>query len=345
MITYVNGDIFQSGAIALVNTVNTVGVMGKGLALQFKKRFPNNFREYEKACRENKVELGKMLISCDSFMGIDKIIINFPTKNNWKSKSHLEDIISGLHDLVVQMLARNIASVAIPPLGCGLGGLHWEDVKREIEIAFSNYPDLDVQVYEPLCGANPAPVQTVEKKLTNIKAAVLVLFMRYMDLAVSTEMTFVEAHKLCYIAQSLGLDFKLDFAPYRYGPFANNLNYLLRDMESIWISGYRDGTQPAFSTFSILPKVEEAYELITPSTQNIIDKVFNFIEGYETPLGMELLATVHWIVTRQKIANDLQSVKNALHNWCDNRHGWGQRKAKYFPPPLIENAIARIKSL
>lgn len=345
MISYVTGDIFQSNAEALVNTVNTVGIMGKGLALQFKKRFPNNFKEYQKACKENKVVLGKMFISQDSFMGMNKIIVNFPTKKTWKNKSSLLDIVNGLKDLVHEINERGISSVAIPPLGCGLGGLDWHTVKQEIETAFSPFPEINVQVFEPLKTPNPAPIQATPKNLTSIKAAILVSFMRYMDLATSTDMSFVEAHKLCYFSQIFGLDLKLKFAPYRYGPFANNLSFLLRDMENIWISGYRDGTQQAFSTFNILKKANDAYKIITPIDQNKLDNLFNFIEGYENPLGMELLATVHWVVDKYNITNDTKSVQKALRQWCGNRDGWGDRKMKYFSPPLIEKALERISTL
>lgn len=345
MIIYVQGDIFQSNAQALVNTVNTVGIMGKGLALQFKKRYPHNFHEYEKACKANKVVLGKMFISHDTFMGIKKTIINFPTKNSWKNKSRLEDIICGLQDLLAELQARGIKSVAIPPLGCGLGGLRWHDVKDEIEKTFANFPDIEIQVYEPLKTANPAPVQLAPKKLTDIKASVLVSFKRYMELAISTEMTFVETHKLCYLSQCFGLNFKLQFAPYRYGPFANNLNFLLRDMEGIWINGYRDGTQSAFDTFGILPKGDEAYKIISPENQEKLDKLFDFIRGYESPLGMELLGTVHWLAHEQKVPLKIPDIQKALQQWCGNRQGWGDRKVKIFPPPLIEKAIESIANI
>lgn len=345
MITCTSGNILHANTQALVNTVNTVGIMGKGLALQFKKMFPFNFREYERACKENRVILGKMFIVQDSFMGSTKFIINFPTKNNWKNKSRLQDIISGLQDMVIQLKALDISSVAIPPLGCGLGGLAWSDVKTEIEKIFSLYPEIDVQIYEPLKTANPAPVQFSKRHLTEIKAAVLTSFMRYMELAVSTDITFVETHKLCYFAQLFGIDLKLKFAPYRYGPYAQNLSYLLRDMENIWISGYGDGTKRAFDTFCLLPALKDVLHDITSSIKAVQDKLFQFIAGYETPLGLELLATVHWLAAQNNIPLQPDPMLRAIAGWCDNRNGWGHRKAKYFKPPFVENAIERIKTL
>lgn len=142
------GDLFQSDAEALVNTVNTQGVMGKGLAYEFKKRFPENHRRYEQACEEGQMQIGKMLVFRTGQLH-PQYIINFPTKQHWRSKSKLEYIQEGLKDLAQVVQQYGIRSIAIPPLGCGQGGLRWEEVKPLIEQTFAALPDVEVHLYEP----------------------------------------------------------------------------------------------------------------------------------------------------------------------------------------------------
>lgn len=145
MIYYVKGNIFNSNAQAIVNTVNCVGVMGKGLALQFKNNYPSNFEAYKQACNNRQVIPGKMFVHQVD----DKIIINFPTKRHWKDNSLTEDISSGLDDLLKVIATYNIKSIAIPPLGCGLGGLEWKEVKKLIEQKLYILSATNVYVYEP----------------------------------------------------------------------------------------------------------------------------------------------------------------------------------------------------
>ena len=138
MIEYQTGDLFTVEVEALVNTVNCVGVMGRGVALQFKKAFPANFKAYAKACELGEVEPGRMFIT--ERLDNPKYIINFPTKRHWRGKSRIDDIESGLDALACEIRKRGIQSVALPPLGSGLGGLHWPDVKEKIESALAEIP-------------------------------------------------------------------------------------------------------------------------------------------------------------------------------------------------------------
>lgn len=148
MLQIVFGNIFQSHAEAVVNTVNCVGVMGKGLALQFKKEFPENFVAYVDACRRHAVVPGKMFVYRTGML-LPQYVINFPTKRHWRDKSRLEDIESGLTALVDVIRHYGIRSIAIPPLGCGLGGLDWRVVRQCIETAMADVPDVRVLLYEP----------------------------------------------------------------------------------------------------------------------------------------------------------------------------------------------------
>jgi O-acetyl-ADP-ribose deacetylase (regulator of RNase III) len=142
MIHITEGNLLQAQAEALVNTVNCVGYMGKGIALQFKQAFPANFREYEAACKAEQVQPGRMLIHDNGRLALPYYIINFPTKRHWRAKSRLEDIRSGLDALVDDVRRLGIRSIAVPPLGCGLGGLDWDDVRPLIEQAFAALPDV-----------------------------------------------------------------------------------------------------------------------------------------------------------------------------------------------------------
>jgi len=148
VIRFLRGNLFDSDAEALVNTVNTHGVMGKGIALEFKKRFPANYEFYRQACEQGQVQIGKMLVFPTQSLQ-PQYIINFPTKQHWRGRSKLEYIQRGLQDLVCVVQQQGIRSIALPPLGCGHGGLRWEQVKPLIEQAFASLPDVEVQVYEP----------------------------------------------------------------------------------------------------------------------------------------------------------------------------------------------------
>jgi O-acetyl-ADP-ribose deacetylase (regulator of RNase III) len=166
MIERTQGDLLKADAEALVNTVNCVGAMGKGIALQFKKAFPENFEAYAAACRREEVRPGRMFVFATGQMFNPRFIINFPTKRHWRGKSRYEDITSGLKALVQEVRTRKIRSIAVPPLGSGLGGLQWSKVKRMIEAAFEELPEVRVMLYEPK--GNPddvdMPVGTPRRK-------------------------------------------------------------------------------------------------------------------------------------------------------------------------------------
>ena len=140
MIVETTGNLLLDDAQALVNTVNTVGVMGKGLALQFKRAYPSNFATYARACADGRVEPGRIFVTS---LGDGRWILNFPTKRHWRQPSRLEDIRSGLDDLVRTIVELDVPSVALPPLGCGNGGLDWQVVRR---LTFEKLDDLAVEI-------------------------------------------------------------------------------------------------------------------------------------------------------------------------------------------------------
>lgn len=145
MMDLVRGNLFESSAHALVNTVNCVGIMGKGIAYQFKRSFPAYFQDYQRRCKRGEVRLGEVYAYLDSA----KLIISFPTKEHWKSNSRLNDIDAGLISLRELLLREHVRHVAVPPLGCGNGGLAWADVRPLIEARLGDLPDVSVEVYEP----------------------------------------------------------------------------------------------------------------------------------------------------------------------------------------------------
>ncbi len=150
MIEYRTGNILQADVEALVNTVNCVGIMGRGIALQFKEAFPANFKAYAAACARKEVGPGRMFVFETALLGNPKFIINFPTKRHWRGKSRIEDIDAGLEALAGEIRARGIRSVAAPALGCGLGGLDWRLVRPRIEAALGCLEKVSVIVFEPL---------------------------------------------------------------------------------------------------------------------------------------------------------------------------------------------------
>ncbi len=165
MITYGTGDLLLANTQALVNTVNCVGVMGKGIALKFKTRYPDTFTAYQKACKQGHVAIGSMFVTETGQLGGPQYIVNFPTKKHWRAPSQLSYIDAGLTDLIRVVHERHIASIAIPPLGVGNGGLSWQDVHPRLVEAFCEVPDVRVVLYPPTASpvytqADPRSVQT-----------------------------------------------------------------------------------------------------------------------------------------------------------------------------------------
>ncbi len=319
MIELVQGDILQADAEALVNTVNCVGVMGRGIALQFKKVFPENFKSYKAACDRKELQPGRMFIHDLNSLYNPRYVINFPTKRHWKGKSRMEDIESGLQNLVEEVRKRKIQSIAIPPLGSGLGGLPWADVRRRIEAAFSDLKDVRVLLYEPT-GAPPAEKMVHANKtpgLTVGRAALLILIRRYLAAVMDPFVTLLEIHKLMYFMQEAGEDLKLRYTKGTYGPYAENLRHVLTLMEGHFISGYGDAEDDPQREINLLPEILPLAERFLENhltTQDHFQRVVDLISGFETPFGMELLSTVHWVANHDGAATDDQAV-NETYEW------------------------------
>lgn len=349
MIQETHGNLLDAKADALVNTVNTVGVMGKGIALQFKRAFPENYKAYKRACDRGVVELGQMFIWDAGALaaGGPRYVINFPTKKHWRSKSKLSDIRLGLDDLVRQLKELSVTSVAVPPLGCGYGGLQWDEVRPLIERAFEQLPDVDVLLFPPE-GAPAAvdqPVRTDTPKMTPGRAALVGIMQRYLPFAV--EITAVDIQKVMYFMQEAGEPLRLNYAKGRYGPYADNLRHVLSSMEGHYIRGTGDGSAKALDSlpFELLDEAKPAAASLLaeqPETSARMDQVVRLIEGYESTYGLELLATVHWASQRDDDGNRRREPLN-LGQAERVVRSWNRRKEQLFTPPHIAKAYDRLR--
>lgn len=340
MIRYTTGNILDAEAEALVNTVNCVGIMGRGIALQFKNVFPENFKAYAAACARGVVEPGRMLVYDTGELTLPRYIINFPTKRHWRGKSRIEDIESGLVSLVREIRSRGIRSIAIPPLGSGLGGLSWTLVKPLIERALSELDGVNVLVFEPSAGPADGRVNRSTKvpALTQGRAALVGLMNRYLGGLMDPAVSLLEVHKLMYFQQAAGEPLQLKYVKGVYGPYAENLRHVLREIEGHLVSGYADGGDAPDKQLSLVPgAVDDAQMFLEshPSTRKRFDRVVRLVDGFETPFGLELLSTVHWVLT------ELQSVEPEAVERAT--YEWGPRK-RQFTPAQIRLAAERLES-
>ena len=326
MLGLTRGDILKADAEALVNTVNCVGVMGRGIALQFRKAFPENFQLYKSACDKKGLHPGMMLVCDLNRFENPRYVVNFPTKRHWKGKSKIEDIESGLEALVKEVTKRNIRSIAIPPLGCGLGGLSWNQVKRMIQRAFDVLPDVHVFLYEP-AGAPAAEDMVKGKKSPNMtvgRAALLGLMGRYLEALMDPFVSLLEMHKLMYFMQETGEDLRLDYTKAIYGPYAKKLRHVLNVIEGHFISGFADAEDRPDTQIELMPDAAKRADRYLTNhflTRKRFNRVADLINGFETPFGMELLSTVHWVATRE----DAKTAEEAI----DQTYAWNERKRMF----------------
>jgi len=335
MIEYRKGNILEADVEALVNSVNCVGVMGRGIALQFKQAWPDNFKEYAKACSRKEVRPGKMFVYETGRLTNPRFIINFPTKRHWRSKSRIEDIEAGLQALREEIIVRRIQSVALPPLGVGLGGLDWKEVRPLIENIFKDLKGVRVVVYEPL-GKEPLP-RSVRRgsppKMTLGRAILINLIDKYLKGLLVPSITLLEVHKLMYFAQEAGQPLKLRYVKGPYGPYAENLRHVLKFIDAYFISGYGAGGDQPNKVIELIPGALEDAQLVlssAPDAQERLQRVVELVEGFESPHGLELLATVHWIATRDKPV-DLYELERRFYEWAP-------RKKSNFTPRQIRIA-------
>lgn len=330
MIQYKSGNILDERTQAIVNTVNCVGVMGRGIALEFKNRYPENFRAYALACKRHQMLPGTMFVHHTGELDYPQYIINFPTKLHWKEKSRIEYIQTGLEDLVKVINRYSIHSIAVPPLGCGLGGLSWSIVKPLIERTLGGIAELSLVIYEP--NNKPIPSTNLVKPdpphMTTGRAILISLMHTYKQASLDPHITLLEIQKLMYFAQESGENLRLTFSKGLYGPYANNLRHVLLKLEGTYTFGYGvDGDDPT-KIIDLLPgSIQAAQTKLTdePITQERLKRVQKLVEGFETPLGLELLATVHWIANQQNISNS-EEILHEMHAWNTHKQIFSLRQ-------------------
>jgi O-acetyl-ADP-ribose deacetylase (regulator of RNase III) len=338
------GNLIETDAEALVNTVNTVGIMGKGVALQFKKAFPDNFKKYQEAAKNKEIQIGKVFVTETGKLTNPKYIINFPTKKHWRYPSKLVWVKEGLKDLHTFITKHEIKTIAIPPLGCGNGKLKWDEVKPAIVESLSDIPNLKVLLFEPSEYAYEKPskkTQSKKPKLTAVRAMVIALLNQYTVLGY--ELTVLEAQKLVYFLQRFGENLQLSFEKQKYGPYAHKLTHVLNDLDGHYLSGMKEKTAQPFDKIVIHKKeIENVEKFIdencTEEQKQRLESVYNLIEGFESPLGMELLASVDFIINTE-LNNDFKSTE------LDNKiYGWNERKKKLLKKEFIDIAQDRLSS-
>jgi O-acetyl-ADP-ribose deacetylase (regulator of RNase III) len=331
MIELKHNDIVTADVEALVNTVNCVGVMGRGIALQFRKAFPENFKAYKAVCDRGELRPGKLFVYTQDQLTNPRYIINFATKDHWKDKSRLDYIDSGLDALVQEVRRLGIRSIAIPPLGCGLGGLRWSEVHPRIERAFSTLPEVRVLVYEPK-GAPEAFDMVKEArtpKMTVGRAALLGLMNQYLAALMDPFVSLLEIHKLMYFMQEAGEVLRLHYSKGIYGPYAENLRHVLNHIEGYFIRGYGDAEDDPETQIELIPAAaNQAHAFLErhPDTHKRFDRAVELVEGFETPFGMELLATVHWVATHEGCS----TVEEAI----EKTYAWNSRKRMFEPAQI-----------
>jgi len=344
MIEPTQGNLLEAPVEALVNTVNTEGIMGKGIALQFRQAYPEMFRAYEKACQAGEVRLGEVhVFDLGGLVGGPRWIFNFPTKGHWKAHSRLADIEKGLADLTAKVRELGIKSIAVPPLGCGNGGLNWSEVQPAIVQAFAQLPEVRALVFAPVGAPEPKamPNHTERPKMTAGQASLVALMDRYLKGLLDPFVSLLEVHKLMYFLKAAGEPMpKLKFEVQRFGPYAANLRHSLIRMENHLTSGYGDGEDSPETQLELLPGAVDAAEAFlaqSHETKARMKQVAELIQGYEDPYGMELLSSVHWVMQHDLAARDrAEAAIVAVHAWND-------RKKRVLKSEHLHKAWSRLK--
>ena len=352
MITFTTGNLLKADVEAVVNTVNTVGVMGKGIALMFKEAFPENFNAYADACKQKRLQTGKMFVTENLQLMGPRWIINFPTKTHWRVKTKLEWVESGFEDLIHVIKERGIKSIAIPPLGCGNGGLDWEVVKPLIVAALEPLEDVIVIVYEPTPKYQNVAKRNGVQKLTPARALIAEMVRRYALLGI--ECSILEVQKLGWFlergASRIGKvhAFNFAFKANKFGPYSERMRHLLDSLDGSYLKcdkrlgdagpndliSFRDDKKKFVNTYL---NSGEGKDFLP-----ILEWASHAVDGFESPLGMELLATVDWLIQEEAVERDVSAVKKALASWTGDANA-GARKLKIFDDRLISIALKQLR--
>lgn len=332
------GDMFAEPVEALVNTVNCVGVMGKGVALEFKNRWPANFRAYKSLCDAKGLKPGQMFVFDTKELFASegpRYLINFPTKAHWRSKSKMEYIEDGLDALVEAIREHGITSIAIPPLGCGNGGLAWADVLSMIETKLSKLDDVDIILFAPKHAAD-APEHVHSKVPMTYPRAILLKALSDLERYFDGSFDRISLQKIAYFLQALGVDFKLQFSRNLHGPYSETLKLAYVAMERRgMISGFLSGERQSHVTPSGCAVANEFLDQFETTANDTIDRLSKLVQGYESPYGLELLSSVHWLAHHEGHFPVEKIIQEML--------GWSEAKRNKFSEDAIRTAYDRLK--
>lgn len=351
MVTYKQGNLLEADVDAVVNTVNTVGIMGKGIALMFKEQFPRNFEAYARACDAGEVRIGKMFVTENKELFGPRWIINFPTKTHWRVKTRVEWVEDGLKDLVRVIREKDIRSIAIPPLGCGNGGLNWSDVRPLIEAAMNELEDVNAIVYEPTPKYQNVAKRTGVEKLTPARALIAEMVRRYCQLGI--DCSILEVQKLGWFIERGVRRFqvtdplKFKFQANKYGPYSHNLTKLLDSLDGSYLRCDKrlGDAEPLDLIWFNEAKYDRVQAYLNSGEGKEFSRVLEWaattIDGFESPLGMELLATIDWMLQHDNIEPTVEGVMEGLENWAGGEPA-GKRKLKIFDRRLVAIALERL---
>ncbi len=351
MIIFRQGNLLEADVDAVVNTVNTVGVMGKGIALMFKERYPDNFTAYQAACKGGRIQVGHMFVTETGELSGPRWIINFPTKQHWRNPSRLEWITTGLEDLARVARETGIRSLALPPLGCGNGGLDWLKVRPLIESLAARLPEVEIVAFEPTPRYQNVAKREGVEKLTVARALIAEAVRRYWVLGI--ECTLLEIQKLAWFLerscrrQKLPDALELQFHADRYGPFSPRLNHLLNALDGSYLrSDKRIADCGPMDTIAFNDDRAEAVTAFLRSGGGktyaaALDETDALIDGFQSPLGMELLATVDWLARREGCAMNITALRQGLERWPAGEEA-GRRKLRLFHDRLLQQAVTRL---
>lgn len=351
MIHYTQGNLLDAEAEALVNTVNTVGVMGKGIALMFKERFARNMAEYASACKAKKIHTGKMFVTETGELMGPKWIVNFPTKQHWRSPSKMEWVVDGLQDLRHFIVDNNVRSIAIPPLGAGNGGLHWSAVREQIELALADLERVEVLVFEPTSKYQNVAKTNGLEKLTPARALIAELVRRYWVLGM--ECSLLEIQKLAWFlervieSQAGKNPLNLEFTANNYGPYADKLRHVLDGLDGSYLKS--DKRIADSSPVDVIWFDDQKHDYVQTYLQTeakeflpALKRASEVIDGFESPYGMELLATVDWLMVKEGCEPSIDSIEHGIKNWPAGKK-WADRKTALFDQRSIKIALDRLQ--
>jgi O-acetyl-ADP-ribose deacetylase (regulator of RNase III)/uncharacterized protein YwgA len=324
MITYTTGNLLEADTEALVNTVNTVGVMGKGIALQFAERFKTNLKLYKEACKSGSLQVGQLLAVQDADMHGERLIINFPTKRDWKHRSSYAYIEEGLKALVTLINERKIQSIALPPLGCGNGGLLWSKVKPMIE-EHLGVLGIRVVVYEPSAEIKQMLQKEVtrEVKLTPGRAMLLHALFNFERLGEPASL-FV-ANKLAFFLKLLGETQlkRLDFKPASYGPYSVQVQHVLYDLNGAYLKGLEQHDAKPFEELELnyarRVEVEEYITRTLSAEQHArLGRLTDLVAGFRSTYALELLSSVAFILNDEPLL-DVPAIQDRMRSWSKRK--------------------------